>query len=104
MQIWQISAYFNQGVQLIILGRVIVLLFYVWKKIKAHHWLSKIYFKCLAMGNWQPKHWMTSNVFDLDERDVTNGSQLVHAPMQNSKQRCWPTQRIALLPGGALGV
>jgi hypothetical protein len=32
------------------------------------------------MGNWQPKHWMTSNVFDLDERDVTNSSQLAHAP------------------------
>jgi hypothetical protein len=53
MQIWKISAYFMQGVQLIILGRVTGSLFsfLFWKKLKAHHWLSKIYFKWLAMGN-----------------------------------------------------
>jgi hypothetical protein len=51
MQIWDISAYFKQGVQLIILGIVTSHFFYFRKKLKVHLWLSKMYFKCLAMGN-----------------------------------------------------
>jgi hypothetical protein len=57
MQIWHILAYFKPGVQLVILGRITGSLFFnFWQKLKARHWLFKLNFKWLAMGNCQPKH------------------------------------------------